>query len=392
MVRVLVLTFYYKPDLCAGSFRATALVNHLARHDVEIDLVTTAPNRYSSFKPKASKFESNGNVRVHRIPMPAHDSGMIDQIMAFKEYYRNAMKLVSKNNYDIVFATSSRLFTAFLGARIANKKKTPLYLDIRDIFLDTITDILSPKISWLVAPIISGVERYTFSSATHINLVSKGFMQYFEERYPRATFSFFTNGIDKEFLKASPAVGANPPKKDILNVLYAGNIGEGQGLHFIIPELAKRLTKKVKFRIVGDGGQRKKLEQKIAKFSIKNVELIAPMARDGLIKEYIEADVLFLHLNDYPAFKKVLPSKLFEYAAMGKPIWAGLNGYSAHFVKSEIVGCEVFSPGNIHDAVDKLDALDLSVDPRVDFNQKFNRDTIMNEMALNIIDLAKNNA
>ena len=114
-------------------------------------------------------------------------------------------------------------------------KRKHLYLDIRDIFLDTITDILSPKISWLVAPIISGVERYTFSSATHINLVSKGFMQYFEERYPRATFSFFTNGIDKEFLKASPAVGANPPKKDILNVLYAGNIGEGQGLHFIIP-------------------------------------------------------------------------------------------------------------------------------------------------------------
>lgn len=389
MVRVLVLSFYYKPDLCAGSFRATALVDHLSRHSVEIDLVTTAPNRYSSFKPEAPKFTSEGNVRVHRIPMPAHESGMIDQIMAFKDYYRGAMKLVSKNDYDIVFATSSRLFTAFLGARIANKKKTPLYLDIRDIFLDTITDILSPKIRWLVVPIISGIERYTFSSATHINLVSKGFTQYFEERYSRATFSFFTNGIDKEFLNASPVVGANPPKKDIINVLYAGNIGEGQGLHLIIPELAKLLTKKVKFRIVGDGGQRKKLEQIIANLSLKNVELIAPMARDSLIKEYIEADVLFLHLNDYTAFKKVLPSKLFEYAAMGKPIWAGLNGYSAHFVRAEIVGCEVFLPGNIHDAVDKFDVLDLNVQPRVGFNQKFNRDKIMNEMALNILGFAK---
>ena len=27
-----------------------------------------------------------------------------------------------------------------------------------------------------------------------------------------ATFSFFTNGIDKEFLNASPVVGENPPK------------------------------------------------------------------------------------------------------------------------------------------------------------------------------------
>ena len=391
MVRILVLSFYYQPDLCAGSFRTTALVDHLSRHDVQIDLVTTAPNRYSSFKAKAPKFTSEGNVQVHRIPMPAHESGMIDQIMAFKEYYRGAMRLVSKNDYDVVFATSSRLFTAFLGARIANKKKLPLYLDIRDIFVDTIKDILSPKISWLAAPVLSLIERYTFSSANHINLVSKGFAQYFKERYPRASFSFFTNGIDKEFLKASPVVGVTFTEKDIINVLYAGNIGEGQGLHLILPELAKLLNSRVRFRVIGDGGQRKKLENAIAELSLNNVELITPVTRDRLIEEYIKADALFLHLNDYPALKKVLPSKLFEYAAMGKPIWAGLNGYSAHFVMSEIVGCEVFLPGNIADAIDKFDALKLNVEPRVEFNQKFNRDNIMNEMVLNILGFATDN-
>ena len=389
MIRILVLSFYYQPDLCAGSFRSTALVDHLSRHAVQIDLVTTAPNRYSSFKPKAPKFTSEGNIRVHRIPMPAHESGMIDQIMAFKEYYRGAMRLVSKNDYDLVFATSSRLFTAFLGARIANKKKLPLYLDIRDIFVDTITDILSPKISWLAAPVLSLIERYTFSSANHINLVSEGFAQYFEERYPQASFSFFTNGIDKEFLKASPVAAVTLTKKDMINVLYAGNIGEGQGLHLILPELAKLLNDRVKFRIIGDGGQRRKLEHAITDLSLNNVELIAPMARNGLIEEYINADVLFLHLNDYSGLKKVLPSKLFEYAAMGKPIWAGLNGYSAQFVRSEIVGCQVFSSGNIADAIDKFDALELNVEPRVKFNQKFDRDNIMNEMVLNILEFAE---
>jgi len=392
MIRILVLSFYYQPDLCAGSFRSTALVEHLSRHAVQIDLVTTAPNRYSSFKPKAPKFTSEGNIRVHRIPMPAHESGMIDQIMAFKEYYRGAMRLVSKNDYDLVFATSSRLFTAFLGARIANKKKLPLYLDIRDIFVDTITDILSPKISWLAAPVLSLIERYTFRSANHINLVSEGFAQYFEERYPQASFSFFTNGIDKEFLKASPVAAVTLTKKDMINVLYAGNIGEGQGLHLILPELAKLLNDRVKFRIIGDGGQRRKLEHAITDLSLNNVELIAPMARNGLIEEYINADVLFLHLNDYSGLKKVLPSKLFEYAAMGKPIWAGLNGYSAQFVRSEIVGCQVFSSGNIADAIDKFDALELNVEPRVKFNQKFDRDNIMNEMVLNILKFAEDNA
>jgi len=33
----------------------------------------------------------------------------------------------------------------------------------------------------------------------------------------------------------------------------------------------------------------------------------------------VDADVLFLHLNAYKAFEKVLPSKIFEYAATGRP-------------------------------------------------------------------------
>lgn len=391
MLRILVLSFYYEPDLCAGSFRSTALVDHLSRHAVQIDLITTEPNRYASFKPKAAKFATEDNVRVHRISMPAHESGMFDQIMAFKDYYRGTMRLVSQNDYDLVFATSSRLFTAFLGARIANKKKLPLYLDIRDIFSDTITNILSLKIRWLISPIISLIERYTFSSASHINLVSEGFSQYFVKQYPRISLSFFTNGIDKEFLKKSPVVRTSFKDNDIINVVYAGNIGEGQGLHLIIPQLAKLLNNRVKFRVIGDGGLRKKLENAISELSLSNVDLIAPVARDKLIIEYMNADVLFLHLNDYSAFKKVLPSKLFEYAAIGKPIWAGLQGYSAHFARSEITGCEVFLPCNVADAIDKLEALSLNTEPRIKFNKKFNRDNIMKEMVLNIIELVRNN-
>ena len=39
------------------------------------------------------------------------------------------------------------------------------------------------------------------------------------------------------------------------------------------------------------------------------------MARPALVEAYGAADVLFLHLGVQPAFEKVLPSKIFEYAA-----------------------------------------------------------------------------
>jgi glycosyltransferase involved in cell wall biosynthesis len=392
MAKILILSFYFEPDLCAGSFRCTALVDQLSQHDVEIGIITTAPNRYSSFNKKAATFEQRGNVRVHRIDIPSHKSGMADQIMAFSEYYRGAQKLVAKNDYDLVFATSSRLFTAFLGARIAKHKKLPLYLDVRDIFVDTMTDILPTNVTWLTNPVLSLIEKYTFKAANHINLVSEGFLKYFKDRYGKSSFSFFTNGIDKEFIDASPVVRSNHKVQPLINVLYAGNIGEGQGLHNIVPGLANALKSRAQFRIIGDGGQCKILKKSISDLGLNNVQLLPPVDRGELIQEYLKADILFLHLNDYPAFEKVLPSKLFEYAAMGKPIWAGLNGYSARFVKSEISNSEVFLPGNIADAIEKFERLAFDGEPRVEFIHKFNREQIMKRMAVDILRVAKANA
>ena len=61
------------------------------------------------------------------------------------------------------------------------------------------------------------------------------------------------------------------------------------------------------------------------------MQIIDPVSRSDLFDEYKNADVLFLHLNDYAAFRKVLPSKIFEYAATGKPILAGVAGYMQNF-------------------------------------------------------------
>ena len=389
MLKILFLSFYYEPDLSAGSFRSTALVNHLSRHSVDLDVVTTEPNRYSSFKPSAPSFSHEKNIKIFRIRIPNKQNGMVAQIITFSSYYRSALKLVKKNEYDMVFATSSKLFTAFLGARIARKKRLPLYLDIRDIFLDTVCDILPSKFIWPVSKVLSLFERYTFKSANHINLVSKGFAPYFKKSYPNLSLSFYTNGIDKEFLN-SPLVSHSTPRKNtIVNVVYAGNIGEGQGLELILPELAKMLNGQAKFRIIGDGNKRKKLESVLRKFSLNNVEVVDPVAREKIITEYINSDILFLHLNNHDAFKKVLPSKLFEYAATGKPIWAGLNGYSADFAISEISNCEIFMPGDVIDAIKKFSSISIKVEQRFNFKNKFSRERIMREMALNVISVAK---
>jgi len=386
-VRILVLSFYYKPDLCAGSFRCTALIEELKKYsDCEIEIITTLPNRYSSFSIDAQKLEKEGKTTIHRVALPSHKNGKIDQARAFFTYYREAKKIVANERYDVVYATSSRLFTAFLGAVIANKKSLPLYLDIRDIFVDTIKDVLSPKVSLLVKPVFSAVEKYTFRRAQRINLVSRGFKQYFEQRYPEADYCWYTNGIDKEFLGIKPIERTDTKQSRMLQVTYAGNLGEGQDLHKILPQLAKMLEGRVVFNVIGDGGRKAQLEHELTSNGVTNVKIFPPVSRSELITIYQKSDILFLHLNDSPAFKKVLPSKIFEYAAMGKPIWAGLSGYAADFLNDEVKNIAVFESGNHKQALQLLDSLDITLTQREDFVTKYSRKNIMTKMAKDLVD------
>ena len=81
MKRIVYLTFYFKPDLCAGSFRNSPLALELSYQaklkNTIIDLYTTSPNRYFTFKENAPEYEEFDNLRVHRIALPSHKSGAI---------------------------------------------------------------------------------------------------------------------------------------------------------------------------------------------------------------------------------------------------------------------------------------------------------------------------
>src|SRR5690606_21538407 len=152
---------------------------------------------------------------------------------------------------------------------------------------------------------------------------------------PDRQFSYHTNGVDDEFAEpVAPPTRASSAAADRLRIVYAGNMGDGQGLHRIMPELARRLGPSVEFRLIVDGGRRTDLAHALAAAGVQNVTLVPPMSRAALRAEYASASVLFLHLNDLDAFKRVLPSKIFEYAATGQPILAGVAGYAAEFLRT----------------------------------------------------------
>lgn len=387
-MKILYLTYYFRPDLCAGSFRNSSLFEAVLEQIGEDDFVhviTTIPNRYGSYSVEGLKEETGKNYRIDRVTVPLHASGMAEQAKAFTAYYKGVMKLIKNEHYDMVFASSSRLFTAFLGKRCAVKNKCPLYLDIRDIFVDTMKDIFKNK-KYIQIPavwVLGIIEKYTFANANHINLISGGFREYFA-KYQKPTYSEYSNGIDDVFIEAGKEPSTNCEKPYLIT--YAGNIGSGQGLEKIIPEAAKLLGDDYQFRIIGDGGTRKLLEAKLQELKVNNVELLNPVARKELIQYYKDSTFLFFHLNDLEAFKKVMPSKMFEYGAFDKPIIAGVGGYAAQFVEKNIPNHILFKPTDVDEFVNQMRNYQLKFEHRESFIKNFSRKSIDKKLAASIVD------
>jgi glycosyltransferase involved in cell wall biosynthesis len=320
-------------------------------------------------------------VEVHRFPILAHASGFRDQIFSFRGFHSADIRKAREIKYDAVYASSSRLFTAYLGAALAEKRKASLFLDMRDLFRENICEIIQNPMGRLTLnAFLRAVEHRTFKRACHINLVSEGFREDFE--CWNRPLTFFTNGIDSTFEGLSYADTNNHHERPMV-ITYAGNIGEGQGLHQIIPVLASAFPDRFKFKIYGDGGKRAVLEDAVQAMGLNNVFINDPVDRERLNGIYAKSDFLFVHLNRLKAFEKALPSKIFEYGAIGKPIIAGLAGYARHFVKENLPDVLVFDPCDSREAIQKLENWSIPKDPldRRQFRETFNRKNIMEHLA-----------
>jgi hypothetical protein len=90
--------------------------------------------------------------------------------------------------------------TAFLGARVSKVLNAPLFLDIRDIFTESIRDVYRGPVGAMLFWAFSWVERYTLRRARRVTVVSEAFRRYYETRYPVLELGLHTNGIDDVFL------------------------------------------------------------------------------------------------------------------------------------------------------------------------------------------------
>ena len=89
-MRILLLSFYYPPDIGPGPLRAHSIVQSLInskKKNIKIDVLTTIPNRYDTYKIPTLAEETDGPLKIRRIFLPPHKNGMIGQARAFYFFF-----------------------------------------------------------------------------------------------------------------------------------------------------------------------------------------------------------------------------------------------------------------------------------------------------------------
>ncbi|GAB2567681.1 glycosyltransferase family 4 protein [Nocardia heshunensis] len=132
--------------------------------------------------------------------------------------------------------------------------------------------------------------------------------------------------------------------EDEIVVLHAGNMGTKQGLENVVAaaELAARQALPVRFVLLGDGNQRRRIEA--AGAGLPTLEILPPVSEAEFPSALGAADVLLV--NELPGVAQMaVPSKLTSYFTSGKPILAAAeaSGYTAQEMTAS--GAGVIVPG-----------------------------------------------
>ena len=344
-ITIISSTFY--PDIGPGAIRTTLMLEELIKfQNISITIHTQEPNRYNDYlvDDYLKKNFKNKNLKIIRYRNRKLLGLFKIKIYSYILFFFSVLFSSQGKKPDILWATSSRFFTLLLACLISKNKKTKLYLDIRDLFIHNAREIYKNKFYKIALFLLKIYEKKIISRA-QINIISPGFKFYFDKY--KISYTSYYHGIPEIFYHyhnqnlKNKKLWENKTNK----ILYVGNIGEGQGMHILIPDLAK-INPKLNITIIGAGKFKKIIKQKMIEENLINIKLINPIRQIDLINHYQETDFLLLNLNAYKAFKYVMPSKIFEYSIFKKPILCGTEGISKDFISQNIDKSFFFKPND----------------------------------------------
>jgi glycosyltransferase involved in cell wall biosynthesis len=341
---ILISSMHFYPE----NFRINDIAREWIMRGYKVSVLTGYPNYpegrlFDGYKLKLFSEEMYNGITIHRIPIVLRGGNIVSLLLNYVSFIFSglAWSLFTKVKPDriFIFATSP-VMQAVPPIFLAKLKKIPCFIYVQDLWPDNLEAVFKVRSNLILKPIESIAKSIyylsdtvlvpspSFSEAIASLGVSKSKIVYWPQHAEEYHFQ------RSEFVK----------KSSRFSIVYAGNIGQAQGLSKLIL-VAKILAAKnvsadlISFTILGDGRYRRNLEKEIQESGTQSYFHFKGRVKSEEVPSLLqEHDFAFLSLENSVIFNKTIPAKVQTYLASGMPLIASAAGEVARIIQEAQCG------------------------------------------------------
>ena len=267
------------------------------------------------------------------------------RMLGFLNFARLATKVCQQQDApDLVYASSPPLPIGLAGRNLSRHFGVPFVFEVRDPWPQALIDLGALKnpagIAWM-----RWLERRIYNAADHFVALSPGIQKSIAgQGIPSTKITVVPNASDLElFGSGDAAIGKEALElgDEDFTVIYFGAMGMANGLDYFL-DAAKILKSqgndRIKFRMVGTGGDREQLQNRVREEGLSNVRMYDPVPRTRLPDLIAACDICTTIIRPSTEDPTWSPNKLFDSLAAGKPVVANVRGWIADLIRENECG------------------------------------------------------
>lgn len=329
-MKILIISQYFYPESGAGSARAHFFSKYLSKLGHKVRVLCATPNYpsgeiYTGHKNKLRSRGKLNSVEVIRTWVyPARYSSFVKRFLNYASFaLSSSLELLRKEGFDVILVSSPPISVFLVGLLARFLIKTPLILDVRDVWPGAAVATGNLRTSWVIN-ILESLERFSYKKANRIitvNEETKGIILENNQFLEGGKVEIIFNGVDLESFKQFQNQAKTKVSNELL-IAYTGTIGEQHSFLTFLETLGilDKKAKNVKFSVVGEGSKRDYFTEAINEQKLKNVSFYRDLKYKDIpsLLEQYDLGLALLRSNKY--LDAAYPVKTFDYMAAGKPV------------------------------------------------------------------------
>ena len=353
-MKIVFFTDHFVPEISAPAAHIFDRCEIWAKQGHDVTVITNVPNYplgepYEGYKNRFKHWEYLSGIKVLRVgTYMAENKGVVKRTLDYVSFAVSSfLSSLTLSRPDVVYSTSPHLFAPLGAIGFALLRRTPHVVEIRDLWPDSIAGTTGISKKSFVYKFFQLVEQFIYRRSEQIVVFTESFKSSLTARGVKpekvhvvingANTTMFSRVEYDQDLAASLRLekkfvvgylGTHGLSHDLLNAVRAAAVLKDEDIHFLF---------------VGEGAEKSAMIRLVEEVNATNVHFVGRQPREDMPRYWGLCDVGLVHLKNDAVFETVIPSKIFETMAVGRPImYCGPESEGSRLILK--YGCGLVAP------------------------------------------------